>query len=284
MKFLRPFLCSYLLIFASTQLWAWNENTPLGARSAALANASVTLSDVWSAQQNQAGLGYLKKISAGVSFENRFLLKDLATKSLVAAVPTKYGVIGLSVSSFGNCKLYSENKYGLAYAKAFGDVFSMGIQFDYLSTNIAENYGKSGVIAAEAGIQAKLAKNLYIGSHIFNPTRALIAKYNDERAPTIIRLGLRYEFSKVVFTSIEVVKDIEKKPAYKVGIEYMIIKQFYLRVGVASNPFYNAFGFGANLKKFKLDVSTSYHQTLGYVPQLSMSVELDAFKKKEIKK
>ena len=54
-----------------------NENQPIGARSAGLANASLTLSDVWSVHHNQAGLGHIRKVSAGVYYESRFLMPEL---------------------------------------------------------------------------------------------------------------------------------------------------------------------------------------------------------------
>ena len=56
----------------------------------------------------------------------------------------------------------------------FGENFSAGIQLDYLTTKIGEGYGNNGVVAGEFGLQAKPLKNLTIGAHIFNPSRAKI--------------------------------------------------------------------------------------------------------------
>jgi len=63
------FIASLLLFAFITK--AGNEDYPIGARSAAMGNASVSLSDMWSAHHNQAGLGFVRNISAGVSYENR---------------------------------------------------------------------------------------------------------------------------------------------------------------------------------------------------------------------
>ena len=41
---------------------AGNENFYAGARQAGMANCGVTLTDLWSAQHNQAGLANLKKL------------------------------------------------------------------------------------------------------------------------------------------------------------------------------------------------------------------------------
>ncbi|MCX6294543.1 MAG: hypothetical protein NTX97_00515 [Bacteroidetes bacterium] len=269
---------SIILSFGITfSIQAGNEDFPIGARSAGMGNASVSQSDVWSAHHNQAGLGFVRDISAGVYYENRFLLKELSIKGGVMALPVKGGTFGLCISNFGY-SLYNENKYSLSFAKAFGNKLSAGIAMDYLTTKIAEGYGSRGVLAAEFGIQAKPLKGLTIGAHVFNPTRAKIADYNDERLPTIIRFGGDYSFSDKVTVAVETEKDIAKKAIFKAGIEYKPVKEFYLRAGVGTNPTLTSFGFGINLKNLKIDVSANYHQTLGISPQIGLTY---SFKKTE---
>jgi hypothetical protein len=186
-------LFTFLLFINCFRLLAWTDNFGAGARSAGLSNASVTLTDIYAAQNNQAGLAGIKKISGAFFYENKFLVRDLSFKGACAAVPVKSGVLGISVNSFGG-KNYSENKFGLAYSRNFGEAISAGVQMNYLGTFIGEGYGKSNAFAVEAGIQARLIKQLFIGAHIFNPNRAKIADYNNERASTIMKLGLRYQF------------------------------------------------------------------------------------------
>jgi hypothetical protein len=263
----------YSLFFASIILssaQAGNEDYPIGARSAALGNATVSFSDLWSAHHNQAGLGFVRDISAGVSYENRFLLKEISVRGGAAALPIKQGTFGLCITNFGYSQ-YSENKYSLSFAKSFGEKFSAAIAMDYLSTKIAEGYGSRGALVAEAGILAKPIKGLSIGAHVFNPTRSRISAYDDERLPTIIRLGADYLFSDKVRLAAEVQKDIKYKAEFKAGLEYLPVKELYLRIGVSTNPTLSTFGFGLNLKNFKIDFAASYHQTLGISPQLGLS-------------
>lgn len=266
----------YTALFAlllSVAAKAGNEDYPIGARSAAMGNASVSLSDVWSAQHNQAGLGFLRDPSAGVYYENRFLLKELSVRGAAVAVPIKAGTFGLCVTNFGY-SAYNENKYSLSFAKSFGNKLSAAVAMDYLTTHIAEGYGNTGALAAEAGIIAKPVKNLTIGVYVFNPTRAKVSDYDNERLPTIIRLGGDYNFSDRVTLAIETDKDIAQKAEFKAGLEYKAVKEFYLRIGVSTNPGLTCFGFGINLKNFKMDVSATYHQVLGISPQLGLSYTL----------
>ncbi len=270
----------YLSVFAisfALVLKAGNENFPLGARSAAMGNASVSFSDVWSTNQNQAGLAFLKDVSAGVYYENRFMLKELGLKAGAIAVPVKGGAFGVCVSNFGFTS-YSENKYSVSFAKAFGHVFSMAVAMDYLSTKIGEGYGTKGQFVAEVGVQAKPLKGLTLGAHVFNPNHAKLLDYNNERIPTIIRLGANYSFSDKVVLAIENEKDISQKSMFKAGIEYKAVKEFYLRAGISTNPSLSSYGFGLNLQNLRIDVSASYHQVLGISPQFGL---LYQFKSKE---
>jgi hypothetical protein len=275
----------YCLLFTTALLQtanAGNEDYPIGARSAGLGNASVSLCDLWSTHHNQAGLGFVRDISAGVSYENRFLVKEISVRGGAVALPIKAGTFGLCITNFGYSQ-YSENKYSLSFAKTFGEKLSAAIAMDYLSTKIAEGYGNRGALAAEAGIIAKPIKGLTIGAHVFNPTRARISSYDDERLPTIIRLGADYMFSDKVRFAVEAQKDIKYKAEFKAGLEYLPVKELYLRVGVSTNPTLSSFGFGLNLKNFKIDFAASYHQVLGISPQLGLTYTFANTEKKSAK-
>jgi len=258
-----------LLFLISSSCFATGENWAIGGRSAGMGNASVTLNDLWAIHNNQAGLAGIKNISAGIYYENLYGLKELGLKAGVVELPTKSGVFGLSMSYFGYSQ-YNESKIGLAYAKSLGTKFSVGVQLDYLGIHIGENYGNTSAVAAEIGLLYKISKKLNIGAHIYNPTRAKIANYNNERVPTVFRLGLSYIFSDKVIVAAETEKDIQYNAAFKAGIEYHPVKQFYFRAGISTDPVLDAFGFGLELKNFNLDFAATYHQTLGFTPQVSI--------------
>jgi hypothetical protein len=261
----------FLLLISS--VFAGGENYSIGARQAAMGNTGVGLNDVWSTHHNQAGLAFIKTPSVGISGETRFMIKENSVKAIVVAIPLKSGTFGLNVTSFGFSN-YNETKVGIAFAKTFGDNFAAGVQMDYLTVGLGENYGRIHAFSVEAGIQAQINDKLAVGAHIFNPNRAKMATYNDERIPTILRVGINYEFSKKVMVAVEVEKDIEFNPIIKSGLEYHITDPLYLRMGISSNPFQSSFGFGILMKNFNIDFSASYHSILGYSPQVSLSYRL----------
>lgn len=249
-----------------------NDNYAIGARSAAMGNASVAMSDLWSAHHNPAGLAFMHQVTVGVNYENRFLIKELGIKSAVVAIPLKFGTVGVSIRNFGY-SLYSENKYNVSFAKAFGDKFAAAFAINYLTTRIAEGYGNSASFAGEIGLQAKPTNELTIGAHLYNPTRTMLSKKAAERLPTIIRFGINYNLSKKVIFAIETEKDVSKKTVFKAGVEYAAVKELYLRMGIATNPVLSSFGFGIHLKNFNLDLAANYHQVLGMTSQISLAYQ-----------
>jgi len=269
----KYYLAFFFLIW-SDRLFAGGENFPVGARSAGVANASVCFSDVWSAFNNQAGLPGVKKITGVVYFENRFGLSELGIKSFALAVPTgESATLALSGTYFGY-SLYNEKKIGLGFGKSFGDKIKAGVQLDYLSTVIAEDYGTRAALTGEAGIIAQPLQNFFLGFHIYNPTQAKIADYADERIPVVMRLGAMYKFSEKVLISVEDEKEVDAENVVKVGVEYWIAEPLYVRGGFATNPALSSFGFGLKFGQFMLDAAASFHQVLGFTPHVSLHYEV----------
>lgn len=249
-------------------------NQSSGARSLGLGNANVTLFDLWSANNNQAGLAYVEKFGFGIGYENRFGLSELGLKTLNMAVPVKFGTFGLTVQQFGFTD-YNENKFGLAYGMKVSKRVSIGVQIDYLLVSVAEaqTENKSG-ITAEIGLQAKLTDKLTLGAHIFNVPNTSMSGSYDEKIPMIITLGLNYKFSKKVFAVIDIEKNIDLDPNLKVGIEYHPIDALYFRGGLNTYDFHFTGGLGFKLKSFNFDLGFSHQTYLGFVSQASLSYTL----------
>lgn len=247
------------------------QNSPVGARSAALGNSSVSLSDVWSSYNNQAGLAWLKNIEAGAFYENRFLLPELSSQGLAVAVPVKrIGCWGFNFTRFGYTQ-YNENKFGLAFARSFGPIFSAGIQFNLHWIHIGEGYGDLVTASGELSFQVKPLPKWVMAAHVFNPTRTPLADYTREKIPTIFRLGTSYEFHEKVLASAELQADLDFHPIFRAGVEYHIVEQLFLRIGFSSNPVSPTFGFGLQIKGFKLDAAAAWQPVLGFSPQASLS-------------
>jgi len=258
-----------LVLFATLRGFTAGERTPMGGRSLAMGGTSVAQCDFWSLANNQAGAAWLKGISAGFGFENRFLLKELMLEQVGLALPMKAGTFGLIVNRFGNNQ-YSELKAGLSYARKFGKHFSVGVQLDYLRIHIADDYGNKNLVSCEIGLMYLADKHLTIGIQVLNPVPVKITENPPELLPAAICLGISYQFSDEFMTSIEAEKDLENPLTLRAGAEYHFARPAYARIGISTCPTSFSFGFGLEFGNFKLDMASGYHQALGFSPSGSV--------------
>ena len=257
------------------QSFAGGEITPRGARSMAMGNSAVMLSDIWSAYNNQAGLIGLEGLQGGAYYHNLFSMGGLADQGFVVAFGQKERAFALNVSTFGQ-DVYSENRYGLAYAMKLGDKLDLGVQLNYHNTSIkVEDYGARSSLTAEIGLVSHLTDKFDLAFHLFNPSQTQLSEYEDERLPTVMSLGGSYAFNEKVILVSEVTKDIDTETILRAGIEYRIVETVYIRGGVSSEPTLSSFGAGVVLGQLDLDIAASYHNVLGYSTQLSLSYSFD---------
>jgi len=242
-----------------------------GGRAAGMGLSSVAVVDFWSVNNNQAGMAFYDKTAAGIYFENRFLIKELGTQTGAFTLKTKYGVLGTTVSHSGDAN-YSTTKAGLAYALKFGNHFSAGVQLDYIGTTLGEDYGKRNNITFDVGIMVKITDELTFGAHTFNPMHVQLSEYNNESIPTTLNAGFGYTFSDKLLLTAEACKNSEFPMELRTGAEVKLGNVAYARIGLSTNPARYTFGFGIEMKKFTLDLSSSVHTQLGYSPQISMQL------------
>ncbi len=276
---MRSILPAFVLLCFATVVQAQSSDFPVGARSAGMGHASVTLTDLWATHHNQAALAGLQQAGAAVFYENRFLLPDLNLQAATFAIPAgKAGTFGISYARFGNT-LYNQSRYGLAYGKQLFPFLSVGLQLNYMNTHLAEGYGDRHSFVAEIGLLSQITPKFRAGFHAYNLTRTVLEDATDERVPMNFRLGLQYEFSKKVLVAVEVEKDLILDPNVKVGIEYLPVEQFAIRLGMGTLPLHMDIGFGLRLKHFHFDIAGSIHPILGFSPKASLAYMFNVKKK-----
>ena len=248
----------------------------IGARSAAMGRASVSLTDFWAIHNNPSGIAMQQRIAAGIAFENRYQLKELSLKSAAVVLPVNFGVLGLSFNQFGYSQ-YQENKIGIAYARSFGPMLRLGLQLDYLSSRFAEGYPGSDHVTFEIGAQSDLTEKLTAAAVIFNPLGVKRSDLTNERIPVVMRIGLGYHFTTQLTAVMEIEKRTDFGPDGRLGLEYKINEKFYARTGVAVNPGLVTFGAGWHTGRPDFDLAASLHQVLGSTAQASLIYHFGKF-------
>jgi len=263
-------ICLTIFLLFCHALIAGNDGNTNGARRSALGGSSILLKDHWAVDNNPALLGNLNQWGAGISYENQFNLNELSYRSAVIAHPIKQGAFGLSINQFG-FSAYQEDRIGLSYGQKLGEGLSMGIQLNYLSTSINEGYGSNNAISGNVGVFAQINDEISLAAIVINPNRAKLAEFQDERYPSLIKLGVGYTFSEKVSLVSEIAKDVDADADVRFGIEYQAIEILYFRAGYSTNPALSSFGFGLLFNQFQLDIASSFDSNLGFSPQISLS-------------
>ena len=259
----------FSLQFSFCQGWL-----PMGSRSHALGNASVAIDDIWAYHHNPANLVSVKKLGFGLSYENRFLLKELQSQGFVVALPLKAGVISFGLQSFG-FKNFRTNRLGVGYSMKLAEFLSCGVQLNYHQVRLTDAYGRKDALTAELGLKANITDNWKVAFSVFNLTRTKISEFGEDRLTTLMRLGTQYTFSEKVMLVAELEKNIEFPVRFKTGIEYSPIRKLFLRGGFATQPIEISAGLGYRFKEqFQLDIGSAYHQILGWSPNFSFTYQM----------
>ena len=259
----------FSLQFSFCQGWL-----PMGSRSHALGNASVAIDDIWAYHHNPANLVSVKKLGFGLSYENRFLLKELQSQGFVVALPLKAGVISFGLQSFG-FKNFRTNRLGVGYSMKLAEFLSCGVQLNYHQVRLTDAYGRKDALTAELGLKANITDNWKVAFSVFNLTRTKISEFGEDRLTTLMRLGTQYTFSEKVMLVAELEKNIEFPVRFKTGIEYSPIRKLFLRGGFATQPIELSAGLGYRFKEqFQLDIGSAYHQILGWSPNFSFTYQM----------
>ncbi|WP_460921554.1 PorV/PorQ family protein [Pontibacter brevis] len=250
---------------------------PLGARAAALGNASVTLTDVWALHQNVAGIAGIDKPQAGVHAENRFSELAFTTVALHAIYPTtEYGTYGLSISRFGDA-LFSQQHVGLGIGHKLGQ-FSLGAKADVWQVAVKEN-GSQKAVAFSAGVQGEVIPGLYFGAYAYNLNQARLASFEDERLPTIMKAGFSYRPTSRLLLAAETEKNIDHNADFKAGAEYALLQEkFVLRSGFSTLTRKATFGAGFKARQLQVDYALGSTTLLGLSQYLSITYQIAAIR------
>lgn len=230
--------------------------------------------DLWSANNNQAGLAFYKAdIGAGFHYKNQFLLKELGMSAGAFSFKAKGGSLGLSYSSYGS-SLFNTKKITLGFGKMFGKRLAAGVGLDYINIYQSGNYGSANIFTFDFGMLAKPSDKVAIGAHVFNPIRAELGDYLGEKIPVFYNMGLVWIIDENFKIMADAMNDEVNQIKFSGAAEYKIMDLLYVRIGIMTNNrmVFN-FGFGLHLGDIHVDFSSSMHQVLGYSPGVSLSYD-----------
>lgn len=240
--------------------------TPLGAVYPSLQTYSTQEKDAFSFRANSASLAGVKKFSAGVFSERRFLLRELSRYSFAAALPVSTGNFGF-VGDYSGTELYNETSFGLAYGRSAGNKVDVGAGFQYTALKAA-GYGGASTVSFDAGAVFHLTDAVQAGVSVYNPVGMRFGKDGEEKLPSIYSTGIGYDASPQFFIGAEAQK-VEGQPLnVNAGFQYLFANDLIARCGIGSASSVYYLGFGVRLQNLRIDAAVSFHPYLGITPGL----------------
>lgn len=244
-----------------------------GARFQAMADASSGLSGSWAVFGNQAGLASVQRLELAGSFQNRFLVSELSSRTGLVVFPIQGNVFAASFSQFGKVP-FQQEKIGLAYARSVGPRLRFGVQFNRYGLYLAEENQTENTYGMEVGAQFMPTGKFTMGVHLSNPYSAQIRLHSETyRYESKIRVGGFYQVSDVFGWAMELENGFEDHIVLKSGFEYRILDKLFVRGGVAGKPYLLSAGFGFQVGKALFDFATTYNQYLGNSPSVSFQYQ-----------
>jgi hypothetical protein len=242
-----------------------------GARSQGMGNLKLNLPDSWSIFNNVGVMDRVDQSQISAGYDNRYGLKDLNTLSISGAFKYEFGTIGAGISRFGG-DLFNQHLLGLGFSNTLG-ITSLGAKIEWFQTQI-EGFGTGNSLMFSFGGLAELGPKTRFGANFSNINRARIGKNTSQKQPTLIQMGITYLPAKQISIHSELEKEVDTKPIFKVGLEYMPASWALFRTGISSHPARASFGLGFRKEKFGFDYAYGQNSALGRTQHLSLILQL----------
>jgi len=250
------------------------ELSQVGAKDVSLGYASVALVSTFSVFNNQAAVARIRNISVAVDYNQPFLIEGFASKALAVVVPTTVTNFAICLQQKG-IQGYNESRFGISMARTIGERISAGLQFNYFIVDFPEQGRVRGTFLIEFGLLYQSQNGLAIGLHIFNPSRSSIESlYNQSNLPLRATAGIALKPSANMAFVSSVAYSFDNPINVRMGIEYQFTERFFLRGGISGKPICHSAGLGYKNLNFGVDFAIVHHQTMGYTPSISITINL----------
>lgn len=255
---------SYLTLFLLVNsTFSFSQTTELIPVSASVANTYASQTEHYEAFTNPASAA-LNISSVGASYQNNFLLNELSVRSVHASVPT--GLVNIAASaSYSGFSLYNELMVGVVFAREFGKIFRLGVQYNYYSVYMAESNKRYACFFPQIGTHFNLSPDFVLGVNVFNPMQQVIRKSSTPIVlPAVYSMGFKWNMSDDFSVLAQVDKNLTGNYRIAAGFEYDMKNSIRFKCGAFHNDYLvPVLGFGINLSGLTFNLNTHFHPVLG---------------------
>ena len=220
---------------------------------------------------NAALLGLNSESLLGVYSERRFMMKELSFHQVLFVLAADKSSFAAVLESFGKGD-FSENAARVSYGRNLGKL-SLGIQFDYLRRAVV-GFGPASKLGTSIGLNWQASERLYTGIEISNP----FPQKNQSSGTVLLPFGIDWYLNLYVSDQAGMGLYIDKSFLHPVTICFALLYQptekIKCRAGIITEGFSPWLSLEYELKKFRLQIQSTYHNQLGISPGISLVYSL----------
>ena len=259
--------CFFLACFLSFQFVKGQEAVVVPASIQAMGGGGASLPEVDVLALNPASASS-SGFTVGISYANRFLLKELAAGDALLVFPVSGSRVFAEFGQFGS-SAFRENYAGIGLARKFGTHFSGGVQFHYFQLRMAESDRKPGFSTFSLGLNCT-SENFGVGLSVFNPLSQQMRSGDfSHEYPCVARFGVHKVFGDDLLVVSEITWDERAEATVHAGLQYFLLERFCMRAGVQTSSPSCSMGLGFLFGHVQADFAFSYHEYLGFSPSVS---------------
>jgi hypothetical protein len=253
-------------LWVSQTCFASNNTSLVEAGDAAMGFVTSPVASV----VNPGGISLQNESNVSLHYENDYGVKELSQVTAVGVWKNGAVDAGAVISNFGYDK-YGETRFAGQLSKRLSASSSLGIRVNYFSYNISADEGHKSVLSVDVGLLVSPVEKIRMGIVVDNLIGTSYKTQRDEYSlPLTMRFGVMYQAAKDLKLESEVEKNTEEAAVFKIGCEYLPIKEIPLRIGLIGQPYRPTFGIGYRISHFAFDLASVYHIVLGFHTLFSM--------------
>jgi len=265
-RFSALFLSLGLVAFGT--IWGQTGISEIkGARNKGLGDIGVALGGLEGYIYNSSALGQIRKSGIFLNAENRFQGTGIRGYSLGAVIPvSKHGCFAVTIEQYGLPE-YHQRHYRTGFGLVVTQKISIGTSFGAKTYSIAA-YPPGLTLYVDLGLTYQITDLITLAWSGFQ--RFYSSTPKDTETPLHI-FGIKYLVSDAIHLSVQFDKENKLNWVIKYGMEYWVIPQFGVRIGLTGGATVINAGFGFKLNpQLDIDAAFSIHSALGITPALSL--------------
>lgn len=263
-------IITLVVLLHATPLFAQFEFPSMSGSAAAMGGISVAINDPQSAFSSIAGLATLPSSNILLAVRQNIMAEGLTWAALATSSPLALGGYSVSLLYFGDAS-YNEQMLSFAYALPLSKILSLGAAIHYLRSATSDPYyDPFHHLTFSLALRYAPDDKLSISFRAYNPLAVATDELQGIHTPAIFTLGASYRLTNELLLAAEVEKNLLYDASLRLGLQYLFLKNYFLRAGLSTTPMLYSFGFGAKWESFGADLAFQFSSVLNPAPLLSV--------------